>query len=509
VETRSHSDRIVDRWSARLAVFAVGWPVLVVAALMAGVLLVLSGSYGFHRDEMYFVVAGRHPAFGYADQPPITPLLSAASAAVLGVSPTAVRVLPALEMALVVIVTALIARDLGGSRRAQALAAVTAAVSGYLGAGHLDDTAELDLLVWAVALWLLVRLLSGGDRRLWFVLGVVTGIGLENKDTLFFLGAGLAAGLLLARRWDVIRAAQAWACIAIALLITLPNLIWEAANDFPQLALASHIAQHASDNRAQTLPLFWLFSGPFLFWVALAGLIWVLRAKAASPWRAIGIAAIVGPALIFVTGGKAYYAIGTMPMFMAAGGMALDRWLGRGGRLARGAKWTGFATAAGLSGLLVAYLTLPILPLADYAKTSLPTTVTDTAEQVGWPEFISQVEDVAAGLPAAERARAVIVTSNYGEAGALQLLGTGLPPVYSGHNSYWSWGPPPAGMDVTVLVGDSFVNDGDRYFSGCRTVATIHNSLGIPNQEEGQAIQVCTGLRASWADIWPHLRHLD
>ena len=201
---------------------------LLVAGLMVVGLLAVAGAYGFHGDEMYFVVAGQHPAFGYVDQPPLTPLLSAASVALLGVSPTAVRVLPALEMGLIVVLTALIARDLGGSRRAQTLAAITAALSGYLGAGHLDTTTDPDLLAWAIIVWLLVKLLAGGDRRLWLALGVTTGIGLENKDTLLFLGAGLAVGLVLTRRWDVIRSPWSWAAIGIALLIWAPNLAWQA-----------------------------------------------------------------------------------------------------------------------------------------------------------------------------------------------------------------------------------------------------------------------------------------
>ena len=184
-----------DRGSAgRSWLPGVPWPVVVIAGLMVAGLLAVSGAYGFHGDEMYFVVAGQHPAFGYVDQPPLTPLLSAASVALLGVSPTAVRVLPALEMALVVVLVALIARDLGGSRRAQLLAAITAALSGYLGAGHLDTTTEPDLLAWAIVLWLLVRLLAGGDRRLWLAVGVAAGIGLENKDTLLFLGRGARRG---------------------------------------------------------------------------------------------------------------------------------------------------------------------------------------------------------------------------------------------------------------------------------------------------------------------------
>ena len=222
----------------RFSTFAVPWPVLAVAGVMFVGLMALSGAYGFHGDEMYFVVAGQHPAFGYVDQPPLTPLLSAASVALLGVSPTAVRLLPALEMALVVILIALIVRDLGGSRRAQFLAAITAALSGYLGAGHLDTTTEPDLLAWAIILWLLVKLLAGGDRRLWLAVGIMAGIGLENKDTLLFLGAGLAVGLVLARRWDIVRSPWAWAAIGIALLIWAPNLVWEAANGWPQLTMA-------------------------------------------------------------------------------------------------------------------------------------------------------------------------------------------------------------------------------------------------------------------------------
>jgi hypothetical protein len=487
----------------RFSTFAVPWPVLAVAGAMFAGLMALSGAYGFHGDEMYYVVAGQHPAFGYVDQPPLTPLLSAASVALFGVSPTAIRLLPALEMALVVILVALIARDLGGSRRAQVLAAITAALSGYLGAGHLDTTSEPDLLVWAIVLWLLVKLLAGGDRRLWLAVGAVAGIGLENKDTILFLGAGLAVGLVLARRWDVVRSRWAWAAIGIALLIWAPNLAWQAANGWPQLTMAQAISQYAADNRGQIVPLLWLFTGPFLFPVSVAGLVWVLRTKAAAPWRAIGIAALIGLALVVISGGKAYYAIGTAPLFMAAGAILLDRWLARGHFRIKAASFT---TAAVLSGALIAYLTLPILPLATYAKTTLPATVPDVANTVGWPQFVSTVEGVVAGLPADERAHAVILTNDYSEASPLELLGTGLPPIYSGHNSFWDWGPPPADRTVVVHVGDWRPADWSQFFVGCHVVATIDNGLGITNGEQGEAVSVCTGLRAPWSTMWSMLR---
>jgi 4-amino-4-deoxy-L-arabinose transferase-like glycosyltransferase len=356
----------------QISAFSVPWPVILAAGLMVAALLAMSGAYGFHGDEMYYVVAGQHPAFGYVDQPPLTPLLSAISVAILGVSPTAVRVLPALEMGLIVVVTALIARDLGGSRRAQVLAAITAALSGYLGAGHLDTTTDPDLLAWAVILWLLVKLLAGGDRRLWLAVGMVAGIGLENKDTLPFLSAGLVVGLVLARRWDVVRSPWAWAAIGIAVLLWMPNLIWQALNGWPQLTMAQAIAGYAADNRAQFLPLLWLFSGPLLFPVSAAGLAWILRAKTAGPWRTIGIGALIALALVYLSGGKAYYVIGSVPLFMAAGAIVIDRWLARGHlRLKAGS----FATAAVLSGAFLALLTLPVLSVDAFAKSSLPAAV--------------------------------------------------------------------------------------------------------------------------------------
>jgi hypothetical protein len=485
---------------------AVPWPVLLVAGLMVLGLFAVSGAYGFHGDEMYFIVAGQHPAFGYVDQPPLTPLLSAVAVALFGTSPTSVRLLPAIEMGLIVILIALIARDLGGSRRAQVLAAITAALSGYLGAGHLDTTTEPDLLAWAIILWLLVKLLAGADRRLWLAVGVVAGIALENKDTILFLGAGLAVGLVLTRRWDIVRSPWAWTAIGIALLIWAPNLAWQATNGWPQLTMARAISQYAGDNRGQIVPLLWLFSGPLLFPVSAAGLLWVLRTKSATPWRAIGIAAIVALVLVVISGGKAYYAIGIAPVVMAAGAIVLDRWLARG-HFRR--KAGSFGTAAVLSGALIAYLTLPILPLATFAKSSLPATVPDTANQVGWPQFVATVERAVDALPADERAHAVILTNDYSEASPLILLGTGLPPVYSGHNSFWSWGPPPADLTVVVHVGDWRPADWSQLFVGCHVVATIDNGLGIQNGEQGENVSVCTGLRAPWTTLWPILRTIS
>ncbi|GAB3802533.1 hypothetical protein GCM10027605_22330 [Micromonospora zhanjiangensis] len=166
----------------------------------------------------------------------------------------------------------------------------------------------------------------------------------------------------------------------------------------------------------------------------------------------------------------------------------------------------GFAAAAVASGGLISVLTLPVLPVADYAKTTLPATVPDVANQIGWPQFVATVGQIVAGLPPAQRDHAVILGNDYSEASPLILLGKGLPPVYSGHNSYWTWGPPPAERTVVVHVGDWRPTDWARYFTGCRDVARIDNRLGIDNSEQGVPVTVCTGISAPWTTIWPALR---
>jgi hypothetical protein len=249
--------------------------------------------------------------------------------------------------------------------------------------------------------------------------------------------------------------------------------------------------------------LLWLFSGPLLFPGCIAGLVWVLGSRAAAPWRPLGVAALVAMALDLVSGGKAYYVIGSVSLFMAAGGIVMDGWMARGHRRL---KTGGFAAAAVASSGLISVLTLPVLPVADYAKTTLPATVPDVANQIGWPQFVATVEQVVAGLPPAQRDHAVILSNDYSEASPLILLGKGLPPVYSGHNSYWTWGPPPAERTVVVHVGDWRPTNWARYFTGCRDVAHIDNRLGIDNSEQGVPVTVCTGISAPWTTIWPALR---
>jgi len=487
----------------------VAWlPILAVASLVVLGLLAVAAQYGFHRDELYFIVAGRHPALGYDDQGPLTPLLTAMSVAALGLSPEAIRILPALATGLCVILTALIAAELGGGRRAQLIAAGIAGASGLLAAGHLASTTTYDLLAWTAVLWLVAGLLAGRDQRRWLVVGLVAGLALENKFVMLLLGASLVGGAVLARRWDVLRSRWAWAGAVVSLLVWAPNLAWQVANGLPQLEMARAISGRSGSVVELFVELL-LLAGPLLFPLAIAGGWWLLRNPAARPWRTIGWATPILLVLVVFAGGKSYYAAGILPALMAAGAVALDGWLQDRSRPRLVASGLGFLGAGSL--VLMVLLVLPVLPRAAFAASPINDIYGETGEQLGWPELVETVERAVADLPADQRERTVILTANYGQAAALELLGSGLPPVYSGHNAYARWGPPAA--DRTAVIVVSHVGAAALAsawgLGQCTLVTTFDNGLDLANDEQGVGIWSCPGIATPWQESWSRIRHLD
>lgn len=489
------------------------WPLLAIAVASVAVLLAFAGQYGLHRDEMYFIVAGRHPDWGYVDQPPLTPLLNAISAAVFGFSTNSIRIFPALAFGAAILVTAAIAREFGGGRRAQCIAAVTLAVSGYLDAGHMNTTATYDVLGWSVVLLLVVRLFRGADQREWILAGVAAGITLQNKNLLVFLGAAMAVAVILNRRWDLIRNRWLWLGMGVAFLIWMPNLVWQATHGWPQLEMAGIIARRSGDeNRSSLLLLQVIFAGPFLFPMSVAGAWWLLRSKRTAAWRPIGWAYLILLALLFLTSGKGYYSGGMIPTLMAAGAVVVDEWLDRGRALIRTAKSVSYAAATIASAAIIVPLALPVVPVADLPSSPVAAINKDVGNTVGWDRYVAQVRTVVGSLTPGERAHTAILTVNYGEAGALELFGgPDLPPVYSGHNSYWQWGPPGDDRTVTVLVmhwdgGGAYWG---RYLGPCDLAATV--DMGIKeemNEEQGAGVWVCRGRTAPWSVIWPAFRNI-
>jgi 4-amino-4-deoxy-L-arabinose transferase-like glycosyltransferase len=473
---------------------------LVLAEL--GLLIATGNGYGYHRDELYFIQAGDHPALGYDDQPPLTPLIGRVSAALFGDTPRGLRMLSALAMGLAVVLAALIARELGGGWRAQILAGAGVAAAGLMALGHLLSTATFDFLAWAILLYLVTRILRSGDDRLWLAVGTVAGVALLNKHLVLLLAASLLAGAAITRRGDLLRSRYLWAGAAIALVLWAPNLIWQADHGWPQLTLGRQISgEDPVGVRAGFLPFQIVFISPVLVPVWVAGLVWLLRNPAAGRFRMLGWGYLVLVALCLLTAGKAYYVAGYYPLLLGAGGVALEGWLASADHRALMA--AGVALAAAVS----ATVTLPIVPERTLPDTPIPSLFEDSVETIGWPRFVDSVAAVERRAP-----HAVVLTGNYGEAGAIDRFGAprGLPRAYSGHNAYWRFGRPPGRAGPVVAVG--FLEHSPylaRFFPDCRVMAHVDNGLGVDNEEQGAAIQLCGPPRAPWREIWPRLRHLD
>jgi hypothetical protein len=482
---------------------------LAVAAVLVAVELACAGRYGYHRDELYFLEASRHLAWGYVDQPPLTPALAALARTAFGDSLLGLRLLPALAVGALTVVGGLLAREFGGGRAAQLLAAAcVAGPSVVIAVGHLHSTTTYDLLCSAVVLLLLARLLRTRDVRLWPLVGLAVGVGLENKPSMAQLaGVGLVA--LLADREGRRLLATPWllAGAAVALALWAPYLAWQAGHGWPQLDIFADLRQEDGGLGAGLafLPLQPVMTNPLLTPVWVAGLWWLLRDRQGRPWRPVAVAYLLLVAFYVVVGGKPYYAAGFYPALFAAGAVWLARRREPGGLPLRR-----LLPAVAVAAALPLPLLLPVLPVSTINTVSAVNE--DAGETYGWPTYAAQVLAVRGSLPAGEQAKVVAVTGNYGEAGALERYGGawGRQAVFSGHNSYWFWGPPHGDGSVVIVVGYAQARDLlDERFASVTLAGRLDNRHGVDNEEQGQPVWICRGLRGTWPDTWTAWRHYD
>jgi hypothetical protein len=475
------------------------------AAAVAALLLAVAGRYGYHRDELYFLRAGRELAFGYADQPPLTPLLARAMDTLAPGSLVALRLPSALAAAAVVVLTGLIARELGGRRAEQLLAAACMAVSTILLAlGHLLSTSTLDLLAWTALSWLVVRALRDGGP-VWLAVGAVAGVALQNKTLPAFLLAALLVGVLALGPRAALRSRWPWLGALLALALWAPNVAWQLTNGLPQLELSRAIAggsSGTSDPWYLVLPMQLVLVSPMLVPVWVAGWWRLARDPALRTWRAFPLAYVLLAVVFVLTGGKSYYLTGLYPVLLAAGAAPVLAWVRRGRGQARPAL---LAAALTLSLATDTVLMLPLVPVGRLADTPVPDISYDAGETVGWPAFAATAAGVRAGLPA--DAEVVVLTGNYGEAGAVDRFLPELSPAYSGHNSYWTWGPPPEQTTTVIAVGIP-EQQLRRWFGSVTRAAEVDNGVGLDNDEQGSPVWVATDRRLSWAQLWPQLRVL-
>jgi 4-amino-4-deoxy-L-arabinose transferase-like glycosyltransferase len=476
----------------------------VIGAVFVAVELAVSGRYGFQQDELYFIVAGRHLAFGYVDQPPLVPLLTRITD-VLGVSPTAVRIIPALAGGAVVVIAARLAALFGAGRFGRVFAALATACTPFLiGATHVGNTTPLDLLAWAVVVLCVTTALLRHRPHWWLGAGAAAGAGLENNNLMVLLLAGLALGILVSEQRPVLCTRWPWLGAGVAAVIWVPNIIWQATHGWPQLAMASALHQQntSAADYLGGLPAQLVYLGLLVIPLTIAGFIRLWRTPELR-FMAVAATVVVVYVLAWVPG-KVYYADGMAPAVLAAGSLAAEGWIARArrARLRRGV-----VIAAPLVGMVITLPgVLPIVPAShvhDLPASSQPA----LGDTIGWPQLTHTVAAQDAALVHAGQPPTSVFTGYYGEAAALDVLGSAdhLPPVLSGHNAYWMWGPGRA-SDRTVLVVDAL---GQLWpdFARCRLLTTYYVPYHVRGDWTDIQIGVCTGPMASWRTLWPHLRH--
>ena len=481
-------------------------PLLVIAALQLAVHLATNGLYGLHTDELYYILSGRHPALGYVDYPPVTPLLAWLNVTIFGISPWTLRLFPALTGAAAVFLTGLCARELGGGRVASTCAAVVALLSPLLLATWLFQAVEFDLLLWVIAIYLVLRLLRTRDARLFVPLAADLGVGLETKTTVLALCAGIAIAVLASHELrPYLRTRHLWLGLLISLALWAPNIGWQIANGWPTLEyIHNHSADITSSGGAGAfVELFILALGPLLLPLWIAGLVMVFRDPRLRPFGIITAVAI----LLLLPVGKGYYPAPTIPPMLAAGCVAVARMVSQARR-----RWAmGLVVAGALLEVAVfSPIILPVIPAAAMHKDGIDKLNPDFANTVGWPQMTAQVAAVYDALPPTERANTAILTSIDGQAGAIDIYGGRyhLPRAISPHLNFWYWKP--AHVTATTLVAVGY-QPGDLAFL-CRTVthaATVTIPYSIVNLNQGAPILVCTNLRESVDAAWPALRNFS
>ena len=479
-------------------------PALGAAVGLVGLQLAYATGYGFHRDELYFLAESRRLSWGYVSEPPFTPALAWLSRQLFGESLLGLRLWPALAGGLVVVLATLICRTLGGGRLAQLTTAVCVALSTvWLAIFHLFGTSAFDQLAWAGALLIVARLLAGADPRWWLGVGAVAGFGLLNKHTLVLLAVALPLGLLLGGRGTLLRGRWPWLGALLALLIISPNLAWQARNGWPLFDMSASISEAEGGPLGALLfvPMQLLTLNPFLAPVWLAGLVWLFRA----PWfRPLAWTYLVALAVLMAAGGKFYYLAPMYLVLFAAGGIAVQRWLSARTRPRPATLLVALAAA----GLVAAPVGLPILPATAHADVPVAAANPDLLETIGWPTHVARITAVRDGLPAEERADAIVLTRNYGQAGAVERFGAafGLNKPVSGHNTYWLWGPPPDERATVIAVGSREGLGLDRAFRDVRPAGRLDNGIGVDNDEQGTPLWICRDPVAPWPQLWPTFR---
>lgn len=490
------------------------WAAWSVAAVVAIVHFAVAGQYDIFRNELYFIVCGRHPAFGYVDQPPLVPLIAAATQWG-GIHPWLLRLPAVLCAVFIVPLTVYFAQLLGANTRAAWLASIASATATLVVAmtATLGTSTFESFDFTAIALLVTLAYVRDVPRALWWA-GAVAGLAFESRYGVLFWGAGLAIGIVTFGPRALLRSRDFWIGAAVAAVIALPNVIWQAAHGFPFLELVRNDNAGNFTGSPLGFTVQQILANNFLLaplWIT--GIVAPFVSKRLSPYRFLSATFVITAVLIVATHGKMYYMAGTYPTMFALGAAActrLWRWFI--------ALWAGIAI---LNGVSAAPLVLPVLSPAalqhmmnnmsyrpkpiEAAGIGAPL-MQMFSDQFGWRDLAKSVENVYDALPPSERAKAAILASNYGEAAAIDVYGRGLPPALSGNNNYYLWGP--RGYDGALVIGvDESAADWSSLCDSVREVGRFGSSPYAMPYEVNRPIVICRNMHPPLAQLWPRFKH--
>jgi 4-amino-4-deoxy-L-arabinose transferase-like glycosyltransferase len=486
---------------------------MLLAAVFVVLHLATSAPYGFHRDELATLDDARHLEWGFVAYPPLTPAAGRLALSLFGVSTLGIRLLPIIALAMVLVLSGLVARELGGSRRSQVLTAVAVAVipivtiqATVLQYGSFD-------YLWGVLLtYFLLRLLNTDNPRWWVPIGAVIGLGMMTKYTMAFFVTGLVGGSLVTGLFEekirrYLRSPWLWAGVAVSLLIFLPNLVWQIQHSFISLDFLRHIhTRDVGQGRARG------FLPEQLYVCVSAGLaplvflgLWFYFSERGRKYRLLGWMFVLTFVLFVVAQARSYYPGPLYPILLAGGSVMWERWVATRSRTwalaIQGATWFLVASSAILSFALFT----PIAPINSALWTTTGKLQDNFKEEIGWTDLVATVAQVYDSIPANERAGTGIIVGNYGEAGAINLLGPryNLPPAISGTNSAWYRSFPENKPDTLIAIGldDDFMKE---HFESCELVAHNTNPYDVINEEsrDHPDIYLCHHLLQRWPEFW-------
>jgi hypothetical protein len=486
--------------------------------------LLTATRYGIFRDEMYYFACSEHMAWGYVDHPPGTVLVAWIARHLFGHSLLGLRLFPALAGAALVWLTGKLAREMGGNRFAQALAALAILpVPFYLILHHWLTNNAFEPLIWMGCIWCVLRAIDTGEERYWLWFGVLAGVGFETKYSIAFLLAGILAGAVLTPERRILKSRDLWLGALACALLALPNLLWQIHNHYPFLELMHNV--RASGRDVARGPVAFILDqaanmNPILFPLWLGGLLWLLIARGAKRYRLLGWTFVITVGLFIVLKGKNYYVAPIYPMMFAAGAVGFERVTSCRPKLL----WTrnAYPVLVVIALALLAPLTMPLLSpegyLAYQKKLGIKPASAEHqnngplpqyfADEFGWEPMVQQVARVYHSLSPEEQANAAIFSNGWGEAAAVDFFGPkyGLPKAISPHNQYWIWGPRNYTGEIVIVLRSSGRGDRD-HFQRVQDVGAVQEPYA--RRDEWFHIWLCRGLKLNLKDAWSNLKHYD